>query len=99
MRLRQTKMKTPATLIAVVDGKDTVLHRKEWIRKVWTTLIQDAEYSKLFGSQDGKLHAGECFNCKKNGVLRVIADKVHPEVVHIVYYCVLCKAEVSDVLD
>ena len=66
---------------------------------MWETLTHDSKMAEICGSQDGKLHAGECFNCKKNGVLRVIADKVHPEVVHIVYYCVLCKAEVSDVLD
>lgn len=92
-------MKTPSTLVAVVDGKDIALHRKEWTRKVWTTLTQDVEYSKLFGSKDGKLHAGECFECKRNGLLRVLADKVHPEVVHIQYYCLLCEAQDSDVLD
>ena len=92
-------MKTPATLIAVVDGKDVVLQRQEWTRKVWETLTQDSKMAETFGSKDGKLHAGECLNCKRTGLVRVLADKVHPEVVHIVYYCVLCKEQDSDVLD
>ncbi len=92
----------PESPNAKKQEKIVKLHRRDFYKKAWDVMSRSAGLNDVF-NRGFRLFGGYCNpefdGCGANAEVRVAADHVGPEVVHIVYECLKCGRQNSDVAD